>query len=234
MTVIYLSGAVNETQKAHPRPDLGFMLQPGMGNKVNLSFVPWAADNGCFAQGDAFDPGKWLEWLASLRQFRKTCLFAVAPDVLGNAGATIDRAAEYLHTIRQLGFPPAFVAQDGLEALTSNHPALRRSSSGPKGGHIWWDEDFDVLFIGGTNKWKFSKWSQLLVGIAKAEGKRVHIGRVNSLVKLRYCAELGADSTDGTYVKFGPDRNLPHVYDWLDTVNKIQEVPHEAIEMATR
>lgn len=198
----YLSGAINGTVLANPRLDLGLMIQPGMGNAVApLAFWPWAGDNGCFARGDAFDPGDWLEWAAGLRQYRQQCLFLVAPDVIQDAEATLRRSLPYLPTIRQLGFPAAFVSQNGC-----------RSDLVP-----W--EQFDVLFVGGDDAWKLGEPSWLLCREARERGKRVHVGRVNSMRRLTACAVSGVDSVDGTYLKFGPDVNWPRLMNWLDTIN---------------
>lgn len=184
---------------ANPRDDLGIMLQPGMGNNpAPLEFWPWAADNGCFSQGAKFDAGAWLEWLASLRRYRHTCLFAVAPDVLGDWEATWARSRPYLQTIEQLGFKPALVAQNGVPRRILD-----------LGG-------FDCLFIGATDEWKFSEEAYALAEKAKRQGRWVHQGRVNSLHRLTAMHVAGFDSADGTYVKYGPDRNLANVYDWLD------------------
>lgn len=198
--MIYLSGCVTQTQLANPRPDLGLMLQPGMGNVVDGRFQPWAADNGCYAQGERFQAGDWLEWLAGLRRYRERCLFAVAPDVIGHAEATCERSRPYLATIRQLGYRAAYVAQNGQERFDPP-----------------WSE-FDCLFVGGTDWWKFSEPAYQLVTEAKARGKWTHQGRVNSLRRLIACQVSAFDSADGTFVAFGPDRNLPQVYDWLDTL----------------
>ena len=62
--------------------------------------------------------------------FTSRCLFATAPDVVGDAQATL-RRAYMLGWIRYAGLPAALVAQDGLEHLA-----------------IPWD-DFDALFLGG-------------------------------------------------------------------------------------
>lgn len=199
--MIYLSGCVTQTQLANPRPDLGVMLQPGMGNVVDGRFLPWAADNGCFAQGERFNAGDWLEWLASVRRYRDRCLFAVAPDVVGDAEATAKRSRPYLPTLRQLGYRAAYVAQNGQERFC---PPWR---------------EFDALFVGGTDFWKFSEAAYGVAREAKARGKWVHQGRVNSLRRLVACQVAAFDSADGTFVKFGPDRNLPQVYDWLDALH---------------
>lgn len=163
-----------------------------------LPFWRWAADNGCYAQGERFNAGDWLEWLARMRPHRATCLFAVAPDVFGDWRATWERSAPYLPTIRQLGYPAAYVAQDGtpLDLLDR--------------------DDFDVLFIGGSNDWLTSESAYELAERAKQQGRWVHLGRVNTLRRLTGARVSQFDSADGTFVKFGPDRNLPVLYDWLD------------------
>jgi hypothetical protein len=205
--ITFLSGAINGTVLANPRPDLGLMLQPGMGNAVApLQFWPYALDNGCFAQGESFAPGDWLEWLASLRRFRERCLFAVAPDVILDAEATLLRSLPYLPTIRQLGFPSAFVSQNGC-----------RSDLVP------WDA-VDCLFVGGDDAWKLGEPSWGLCAEAKRRGKRVHMGRVNSFRRLKACAVSGVDSADGTYLKFGPDENWPKLTGWLDDLNHGQSL----------
>jgi hypothetical protein len=204
----FLSGAINGTVLANPRPDLGLMLSPGMGNSVApLDHWLHGLDNGCFAQGASFDPGNWLEWLAALRRYRERCLFAVAPDVIGDAEATLIRSLPYLPTIRQLGFPAAFVSQNGC-----------RSDLVP------WDQ-LDVLFVGGDDAWKLGEASWGLCAEAKRRGKRVHVGRVNSYQRLAACAFHDADSADGTYLAYGPDANWPKLMRWLDRVNGLDANP---------
>ena len=200
--MIYLSGAVSTAMHNHPRPDVGFMLNPANGQRPNLALVRWAADNGRFALPEAWDAGDWLEWLADgeRRRWRSTCLFVVAPDVVGDARATLELSTPYLPTIRQLGYPAAFVTQDGCDATL-----------------VPWDA-IDALFVGGTDDWKLSEPSYALCAEAKRRGLWVHMGRVNSLRRLTACRVSLVDSADGTYVAFGPDRNLPRVYDWLDAL----------------
>lgn len=200
--ITYLSGAINGTVLANPRPDLGLMIQPGMHNAhAPLQHWSFAADNGCFAQGDSFDAGDWLEWLAGLRRYRERCLFAVAPDVIGDAEATLVRSLPYLPTIKQLGFPVAFVTQNGCTSAL-----------------VPWDQ-IDVLFVGGDDAWKLGEASWGLCAEAKRRGLRTHVGRVNSFQRLAVCAFHDIDSADGTYLKYGPDVNWPKLMRWLDRIN---------------
>lgn len=174
--MLYLSGVV--------RPDMPAMLQPGMGNLPPVG-QPWAADNGRFSAPEKYTDEAYLAWLAK-RPHREACLFATAPDVVGNAGATLALSAPMYHCIRHLGYRVALVAQDGLEHLTEFIP---------------WD-DFDALFIGGTTHWKLGESAHQLAAEAKRRGKWVHMGRVNSLRRMRIAEAMGCDSVDGTYLRF--------------------------------
>lgn len=199
--MIYLgnksSGAVAEAMASG---DLGMMCTPGEGKPPNDAQV-WAADNGCFGKGYPGDV-EYLGWLAKHQGHADRCLFATAPDVVGNAKATLARSKPFFPVIRALGYRVALVAQDGLQHLM-----------------IPWDA-FDVLFIGGSTEFKLSEDAARLVGEAKQRGKFVHMGRVNSLKRLKYAQAIGCDSTDGTFITFGPDINLPKVLGWLEDVHQ--------------
>lgn len=173
---------------------IGYIDTPAQGN-TRITGVTWCADNGCFGKGYPGDD-KWLDWLRANAKDSGTCLFATAPDVVGDAEATLTRSAPWLPTIRSLGYPAALVAQDGLEFLD-----------------VPWDE-FDVLFIGGSTGWKLGAGARSLVYQAKARGKHVHMGRVNSEKRYKYASSIGCDSADGTYLTFGPDQNLRDVLAW--------------------
>lgn len=170
------------------------------------SYPVWAADNGCYAKGDTFNLDMWLAWLRSWQSLRSTCLFAVAPDVMGDAQATIHRSLRVLSDIRSLGYPAALVAQDGLECLP-----------------IPWD-DLDVLFIGGTTAWKLSGDAAKITSQALARRKWVHMGRVNSFRRLRYAAAIGCSSVDGTLLRFGPDVKLPKLEQWMESIMRGHQI----------
>ena len=180
--------------------ELGCIVTPKQGNRIPDGAI-YCADNGVFGKGY---PGEdaWWAWLSSLPAER--CVFAVAPDVVGDAAATLAASMPWLSSIRGLGMPAALVAQDGLESLP-----------------VPWEE-FDVLFIGGSTEWKLGRHARALIADAKKRGKEVHMGRVNSAQRLRYAAGIGCDSADGTYITFGPDENLPKVLGWLREVHHPQ------------
>lgn len=177
---------------------IGFIDTPRQCNP-RPEGVKWCADNGCFGKG--FDETHWWAWLEANAGAAVDCVFAVAPDVVGDAQATLDRSLPWLPRIRALGYPAAFVAQDGQESLP-----------------VPWDE-FDVLFVGGSTEWKLGPHARAIVAEAKRRGVYVHMGRVNSLRRFRYAEAIGCDSVDGTFLKFAPDTNLPRLQKWIDTVD---------------
>lgn len=175
---------------------IGMMCTPA--ERRSPAGVPvWAADNGCFGKGYPGDAA-WVAWLRKHAAHASRCLFATAPDVVGDAVATLARSEPWLPVIRQLGYPAALVAQDGLESLD-----------------VPWDA-FDVLFVGGSTEWKLGDAARALCLEARARGKRVHVGRVNGWRRWQIADVMaGPDgSCDGTKLAFGPDANLPYVLSW--------------------
>ena len=175
---------------------LSAIMTPKQGNALPDG-VEWCADNGCFGKGW---PGEaaWIAWLESYTpEQRARCRFAVAPDAVGDAEATLKRSLPWLPRVHALGYPVAYVAQDGSETISPPWDAL------------------DVLFIGGSTEWKLGHHARALVREARRRDKRVHMGRVNSERRYRYALAIGCDSADGTYLTFGPETNLPNVLSWL-------------------
>lgn len=183
---------------------VGVMMTPKSGMRLEraLKIPYWAADNGCYAQGERFVLASYLDWLRAMTPAQSNCLFATAPDVVGDAGATWERSRDVLPILRELGYKAALVAQDGMGRMT-----------------VEWDS-FDVLFVGGTTAWKLSEAAYGLVGQARRRGKWTHMGRCNSLRRLSAAVIGGYDSADGTHVAFGPDRRLPELIGWLDDLQR--------------
>lgn len=194
----FATPTVGDTQKAMREGVIDCITTPAQGNRIPEG-AWYCADNGCFGKNYVGDEA-WFRWLCK-RPHMERCRFATAPDVVGDAAATLKRSRVWLPMIRDLGIPAALVAQDGLEDL-----------------EVPWDT-FDVLFIGGTTEWKLGQGVRDLVAEAKSRGKWVHMGRVNSARRLRYANEIGCDSADGTFISFAPTENLPRMLRWLDTLH---------------
>lgn len=212
---------------------IGYIDTPAQGNK-RPEGVAFCLDNGCFSK--KWDEGKWWQFLADNAHDAATCLFAVAPDVVGDALATTRLFRNWGQDIRALGYPVAYVAQNGLEGLRGT------TVDGGLTFPVPW-ESFDCLFLGGSleclpcryvynlprkpkrnepcptcgrllKEWKLGTAAREIVAEAKARGKWVHMGRLNSERRYEYARAIGCDSADGTYLTFGPDVNLPKLIAW--------------------
>lgn len=198
MPVYFANPSTPKVREAMRSGLIGAIATPAQGNR--LSGIPmWVADNGCFGKGYPGDAA-FLGWLETLAPLAGNCWFAVAPDVVCDAAATLERSAPFLPEIRGIGYPVALAAQNGLEDLT-----------------VPWD-DLDVLFLGGDTAWKLGPAARTLTAEARSRGKGVHMGRVNSLRRYRYAEAIGCTSVDGTFLAFGPDVNLPELLSWTVSV----------------
>lgn len=149
--------------------------------------APFAIDNGAFTR---FDTAGFRSLLERERERRDLCRFVAVPDVIaaGRAGEPLGDAAltlDLFHARKELwpwlaGWPLAYVAQDGAEALPVPWHAIR------------------ALFVGGSTAWKEGPRAAALVKAAKMRGLWVHIGRINSPGRWDHFERLGADSCDGS------------------------------------
>lgn len=177
-----------------PRRSLTHVMAPNLGQLVQPrswwlpdGSLPWAADNDAY---NGFDEGRFVAMLERIAGV-PNCLWVAAPDVVGDASATLDLFDGYWRLVDSYKLPVAFVAQDGL--VPDDVP--------------W--QLVDALFVGGSTEWKLSGYAAAVVRRAKSEGKQVHMGRVNSMRRLRYAKSIGCDSVDGTrYARF-TDMSLP-------------------------
>jgi hypothetical protein len=189
---------------------LGLIDTPHQGRtkqtrELREAGVEWCADNGAFT--DAWVEGAWWAWLQLHAGHASTCRFAAAPDVVGDAAATAVRSGPWLPRIRDLGYPVAYVGQDGFD----RHPAP-------------WDQ-IDVLFIGGTDAWKLGPGAKAAIEQAHDHGVEVHMGRVNSQKRFTAARHLGCSSVDGTFLTRGPDKNLPQLLGWLRSLDQGDLLP---------
>lgn len=176
----------------HAHPNLGRLVTPRHYPSLHEhDGLVWAADNDCF-QG--LDPHAYYKMLDALKGVPGQCLFVSIPDVVADARATAHQFETWWPATHRRGLPTALVAQDGLEDL------------GDWLSMVW--PRIEALFIGGSTEWKLGPHAEQLVGEAKARGKWVHMGRVNSKERARYANSIGCDSFDGTSWVCWRDRYL--------------------------
>jgi len=171
------------TLESYRTSGLGILSSPRRWYR-DVGDWPWAADNDAYSKWDA---GRFRAMLAGIRELPRP-LFVTAPDVVGDATATLSRFEEWYAEFD--GFPIALVGQDGL-----------RSSDVP------WD-DLAALFVGGTSGWKMGLEARTLVYEASERGLHVHFGRVNGRRRLLYAKAIGCDSFDGSSLNWFRDAHL--------------------------
>lgn len=159
---------------------LGHLYAPG-GERGPYGHMPYALDNGAFGafmREEEFDAVAFcglLEWAKGQEQ---KPLWVVVPDEVGEPEITLARWSEWAPNIHaEYGYKLALAVQDGMTRHDLDDL----------------DPSPDVVFVGGTTKWKWS-----MVPHWCAAHPHIHVGRVNSPTRLYRCWELGVKSVDGT------------------------------------
>jgi hypothetical protein len=134
----------------------------------------FAIDNCAFSD---FDAERFLSLLEREKPNRDRCWWVAVPDVVGSARRTLEL---FRHWYPKIHYPVALVMQDGIEDLD-----------------IPWNL-IAAAFIGGTDKFKNSSEAEAVIRCAKACGKRVHVGRVNTPARWEKFLDMGVDSVDGS------------------------------------
>lgn len=200
--ILLVSGATSTLRGLPADAPVGHLVTPHTGNRIReiaSTGRPWAADNGCYGGLDAPAFLAMLAAIAAVERDRLRAgspvqtrpLWVAVPDVVADAYATLELWRFWRHQVRAYGLPCAFVAQDGAESLV-----------------VPWDQ-LSCLFVGGSTAYKESDAAAWLIRRAKAHGKLVHVGRVNTERRLRLFDGLGLDSIDGTQFSMFPDTYVP-------------------------
>jgi hypothetical protein len=161
----------------------GQLFTPATGFKAQRIDDVFGIDNGSYS---GFKEKPFLNLLKKHGDRKDLCRFVAIPDVIdpinriGNARRTLEVFERWFHRPELKGWKLAFVCQDGQENLP-----------------IPWDE-VEAVFIGGSTQWKESTHAVSCILAAKALGKWVHVGRVNTPARWEMCERLGVDSVDGT------------------------------------
>jgi hypothetical protein len=161
----------------HPG-SVGVLVGPSYRDRVPIDpWMPFALDNDAFMawrNKKEWDVGAWREMLRYVRLTRQIPLWAAVPDAVADRHTTLAKWKAHADEIQDLGWPAAFCVQDGMTP-----------SDVPKGA--------DVVFVGGTDGWKFPNlklWTDNF--------PRVHCARVNAPAMFEACERLGCESVDGT------------------------------------
>ena len=186
---------------------VGVLIGPSYGRKVPIDkWMPFVLDNDAYTAWRYSKPWNLEAWRTMLHWVRMTGqnpMWATVPDVVGNRQATIANWPIYRNEIKERGWKVAFAVQNGM--TPDDVP-----------------DDADVVFVGGTDGWKFRNlqtWTQNF--------PRVHCARVNAPQMIEACERLGCESIDGTGWFRDPSRQdkVPFLESFIEGHrNKTQEL----------
>jgi len=186
------------TTSAHPtmlqwaHPHHGRLLTPRHYNaaaQTAAAGIAWAVDNDAYNGLDLDAYERMVEHLAGL----PGCRFVSVPDVVGDAWLTLHAYwEEYASLVWRWRLPPAYVLQDGIQDV----------------GDVPWGS-CAAIFLGGSDAFRRSELVRAICAHARERRRWLHIGRVNSHAAIRWAADLGADSIDGTGWAIWRNANLP-------------------------
>lgn len=142
--------------------------------------MPYALDNGAWTAFQRKEPFDVPAFQRAVDMFGERADWVVIPDIVAGGLASLDFSLSWIDRLG--GCKRLLLAvQDGMTA-DSIRPFL---------------SDRVGIFIGGSTDWKLTtaiEWGQL----AHEVGCYMHVGRVNTVRRIRLCAAAGADSFDGT------------------------------------
>jgi len=198
--LLLVNGATVTVKRHLTSPHIGQLLNPRKMNTI-IPDIMWAADNDAF---NGFNEDIFVKMLAKISGV-PNCLFVAAPDVIGNAKETLEQFYRWHGIIRFHKLPVALVGQDGMEEL-----------------EMPWSK-INAFFIGGSTEWKLGEAAFNLATESKRRGLWVHMGRVNSLKRIRYAHKMGCDSVDGSGYSRFPDQKIPSALNYIGELNRYEQ-----------
>jgi len=177
---------------------IGMLLSPSYYRRIPLDkWMPFALDNGAYSawrDNKKWDESAWIEMLQHVKMSGLRPMWAAVPDAVGDRGRTLENWDKYNGEIKRFGWPLAFCAQDGMGV-----------EDVPR--------DANVIFVGGTDRWKLPNLS-----VWTKHFPRVHCARINGVKKIEACERLGCESVDGTAWFREPSRpdRIPALGRYLD------------------
>jgi len=184
------------------------MLSPA-GVLRTEGFANYALDNGAWSAFNGGKPYSEEDFGEALVRFGPAADFVCVPDIVLGGMGSLDLSLAWLSRVLDHTQVAMICVQNGM---TPNHLA---GILGPRVG----------VFVGGDDEWKEATCGSWAVA-ARAAGARCHVGRVNTLRRLRIISMGGADSFDGS----GASKWVKHLHRmerWLrQPTFRFREVSH--------
>jgi hypothetical protein len=195
--ILLVSGATKTVNRFRMNPYIGALLTPRAGNsQKSREGLVWAADNSAFAN---FDEKSFLKMIEKIQG--SDCKFVSCPDVVANGESTLKLFYHWMPIIKSFNLPVALVIQNGMKLKDIPF------------------EKLDAIFVGGNDEFKLGKEARRICIEAKKRSKWLHMGRVNTLKRIKYAFELNCDSIDGSGFSMFPDTYIPKTLKYLEELH---------------
>lgn len=174
--------------------DFGILITPARWTNPHCLY---ACDNGVYSaweKGRYWDETMHCDYLTMLSRLPadNPPLWVLLPDAVADWARTLEMARIYLPLLRGRGLRVALALQDGC--LFAEAAEIEP----------------DVVFVAGSTDWKLANIAPVCA-FFRPLGIGVHVGRVNTARRLRWCQQAGAESADGTTLNKFRDKNLPRI-----------------------
>lgn len=158
---------------------VGLLISPSYLSKVPIDpWMPFVLDNGAFVSwrdNIPWNEQAWFDMLTKIRMRGLTPHWVAIPDAVGNRKQTLHNWPIFAPLVKAMGWKAGFCVQDYMT-------------------HCDVPEDADMIFVGGTDPWKFRNLKTWTINFP---GK-VHCARVNAIEMIETCELLGCASVDAT------------------------------------
>lgn len=176
----------NPENRAPTQKHLGHFVTP-RSYPMPKSPMYWAADNDAFS---GFDPSRYLRMLDRITKCPFPPAWITVPDVVGDHQRTLELWYQWKPELLSRNLPPAFVIQNGIETYEHYWDSQWADQILP--------DDASAYFIGGTTEFKFSNVVRRIAETSSCDEKYIHMGRVNSVKRMKYAESIGCSSCDGS------------------------------------
>lgn len=159
------------------------LLVSAKGVRRTEGFLQYGLDNGAwtaFQSGASFDERAFL---GAVEELGENADFVVVPDIVRGGHESLRFSLRWLERLWWLRGVKLIAVQDGVSARDI------RQLVGPEVG----------IFIGGTDTWK-ERSAMMWGDLAAGSGCHLHMGRVNTVRRMRIASDAGCHSFDGTSV----------------------------------
>lgn len=182
---IYTAHAGGKKLDEIVKRQMGVLASPGRScTGYKKTGIKMAIDNGAFSswmRGFPFMADVFRDHLADAFKNGINAEFIVCPDIVAGGKQSLDFSMKWASG-ELLGARLALAVQDGMR---------------PDDIDSWMLKHYTYIFVGGSVEWKWRTVKEW-VDFAHNKKKKIHVGRVGTLDKLRYCEAIGVDSVDSS------------------------------------